>query len=57
MLDLCRVLNHTSHMVHVSNLSLVPMRTKLAPTPGRSLSDQRQTGPVVALGHLILPPS
>jgi hypothetical protein len=37
-----------------SNLSLVPMRLKQVPTPERSLDDQRQTGPAVVLGHLIL---
>jgi hypothetical protein len=56
-LDLCRVPNHTSHVVHVGNLLLVPTRTKHAPTPKRSLGNQRQTDPTVALGHLILPPS
>jgi hypothetical protein len=40
-----------------SNLSLVPTRSKQTPTPERSLGNQRQTDPVVALGHLILPPS
>jgi hypothetical protein len=44
-------------MVQVGNLSLVPMRLKQAPTPRRNLGDQRQTGPTVVLGHLILPPS
>jgi hypothetical protein len=39
-----------------SNLSLVPMRSKHAPTPKRSLSDQRQTGLTVVLGHFIVPP-
>jgi hypothetical protein len=47
----------TSHVVRVSNLSLVPTRTKQTPTPGRSLGDWRQTGPVIILGHLISPPS
>jgi hypothetical protein len=56
-LDLRRVPNHISHMDHVGNLSLVPMRLKHAPTPGRSLGDQRLTRSAVALGHLILPPS
>jgi hypothetical protein len=55
-LDLHRVPDHTSHVVHVGNLSLVPTRMKHAPTPRRSLGDQRQTGPTVALCHLILPP-
>jgi hypothetical protein len=47
------VRDRTSLMVHIGNLSLVPTRMKLAPTPGRSLSDQRQTGSAVILGHLI----
>jgi hypothetical protein len=38
------------------NLSLAPMKLKQAPTPGRSLSNQRQTGPAVVLGDLIPPP-
>jgi hypothetical protein len=46
-----------SHMVQVSNLSLVLMRSKQVLTPERSLVDQRQTGLVVTLGRLILPPS
>jgi hypothetical protein len=57
MLDPHRVPDHTSHMVHVGNLSLVSTRTKHAPTSKRSLDDQRQTSPAVALGHLILSPS
>jgi hypothetical protein len=56
-LDLRRVPDHTSHMVHIGNLLLVSVRMKQSPTPGRSLGDQRQAGPVVALGHLILTPS
>jgi hypothetical protein len=56
-LDPHRVPDHTSHMIHVGNLSLVPTRTKHAATPGRSLGDQRQTGPAIVSGHLILPPS
>jgi hypothetical protein len=56
-LDLHRVPNHTSHVVYVGNLSLVLTRTKHAPTPGRSLSDRRQTDPAIILGHLIPPPS
>jgi hypothetical protein len=55
-LDLRMVPDHTSPMVCVGNLSLVPMRTKYVPTPGRSLGDQRWTGPTVVSGHLILPP-
>jgi hypothetical protein len=46
--------DHTFPVVRVGKLSLVPTRMKQAPTPGRSLGDKRQTGPVVALGHLIL---
>jgi predicted DCC family thiol-disulfide oxidoreductase YuxK len=38
------------------NLSLAPMKLKQAPTPGRSLDNQRQTGPAVVLGDLIPPP-
>jgi hypothetical protein len=39
------------------NLSLVPTRTKQTPTFGRSLSDRRQTGLAIVLGHLIPSPS
>jgi hypothetical protein len=49
MLDLRRVPDHTSHVVHVGNISLVPTRTKHAPTPERSLGDRRQTGPAIVL--------
>jgi hypothetical protein len=49
--------DHTSHMVYVGNFSVVPTRSKQAPTLGRSLGEQRQTGPTVVLAHLILPPS
>jgi hypothetical protein len=45
--------DHTSPVVRVGNLSLVPTRIKHAPTPRRNLGDQRQTGPAVVLGHLI----
>jgi hypothetical protein len=38
------------------NLSLAPAKSKQAPTPGRSLDNQRQTDPTVVLGALILPP-
>jgi hypothetical protein len=38
------------------NLSLAPTKSKQAPTPGRSLGNQRQTGPAVVLGDLIPPP-
>jgi hypothetical protein len=55
-LDPRRVFDHTSHVVHIGNLSLVPKRTKHAPIPERSLGDQRQIGLTVTLGHLILPP-
>jgi hypothetical protein len=57
MLDSRMVLNHTSLVVRVDNLSLVPTRQKHAPTPRRSLGNRSQTGPAVTLGHLILPPS
>jgi hypothetical protein len=53
MLDPRRVPDHTSHVVHVGNLLLVPMRSKQTLTPGRSLGDRRQTGSTVVLGHLI----
>jgi hypothetical protein len=52
-LDLHRVPDPTSHVVHVGILSLVPTRTKQAPTPERSLGDRRQTDLAVILGHLI----
>jgi hypothetical protein len=52
-----RVPDHTSHVVHVGILLLVPMRIKHTPTPEKSLSDQRQTDSTVVFGHLILPPS
>jgi hypothetical protein len=55
-LDLHMVQDHTSPVVRVGNVSLVPTIMKQTPTPERSLSDQRQTGPTIALGHLILPP-
>jgi hypothetical protein len=42
------VQDHTSPVIRVGNLSLVPTRTKHAPTPERSLGDQRQTGPAVS---------
>jgi hypothetical protein len=56
-LDSHMVPDHTSPVVRVGNLSLVPTRMKHAPTPGRSLSDRRQTGSTVVLCHLIPPPS
>jgi hypothetical protein len=52
-LDPCMVPDHTSHVVHVGNFSVVPTRMKQAPTPERSLGNQRQTGPAIVLGHLI----
>jgi hypothetical protein len=55
-LDSRMVLDHTSPMDHVGNLSLVPIRTKQTPTPGRSLGDRRQMSPTVILRHLIPPP-
>jgi hypothetical protein len=48
------VSDHTSHVICVGNLSLVPTRSKQGPTPGRSLRDQRETGPAIALDNLIL---
>jgi hypothetical protein len=56
-LDSRMVPDHTSPMDHVGNLSLVPIRTKQTPTPGRSLGDRRQMSPTVILRHLIPPPS
>jgi hypothetical protein len=56
-LDSRMVLDHTSLVVCVGNLSLVLIRMKQTPTPGGSLGDQRQTGPIVVLGYLIPPPS
>jgi hypothetical protein len=38
------------------NLSLAPTKLKQTPTPGRSLGNQRLTGPAVVLGDLIPPP-
>jgi hypothetical protein len=57
ILDPRRVPDHTSHVVHTGNLSLVPTRSKQAPTLRRSLDNQRQTDPTVVLDHLISPPS
>jgi hypothetical protein len=54
-LDQHRLPDHTSHVVHIGNLSLVLMRSKQAPTLGRSLGDRRQTGPPIVLGHHISP--
>jgi hypothetical protein len=51
------VLDHTSPVIRVGNLSLVPTRMKQATTPGRILGDQRQIDSTVVSGHLILPPS
>jgi hypothetical protein len=56
-LDSHMVPDHTSPMVRVGNLSLVPTRMKHASTLGRNLGDRRQTDPAVVLGHLIPPPS
>jgi hypothetical protein len=47
MLDSRMVPDHISPVVHVGYLSLVLTRMKHAPTPGRSLDDQRQIGPSV----------
>jgi hypothetical protein len=38
------------------NLSLAPTKSKQAPTPGRSLGNQRQTSPAIILGGIIHPP-
>jgi hypothetical protein len=48
--------DRTSPVVHVGNILLVHTKSKQAPTPGRSLGDQRQTDPAITLGHLIPPP-
>jgi hypothetical protein len=48
--------DHTSLVVHVGNLLQLPTRIKHAPTPERSLGNQRQTSPAAVLGGLILPP-
>jgi hypothetical protein len=56
-----RLIRALSPILHLmwsvySNLSLVPTRSKQAPTPGRSIGNQRETDLAVVLGHLILPP-
>jgi hypothetical protein len=51
------VSDHTSHVVCIGNISLLPTRLKHGSTPRRSLGDQRETGSAIALGHLIPPPS
>jgi hypothetical protein len=56
MLDSRMVLDHTSPVVHIINLSQVPTKSKQATTSGRSLDNQRQTSIAVVLGGLILPP-
>jgi hypothetical protein len=56
MLESRMVSNHTSHVVHVGNLSPVSMRMKYSPTPEISLDNQGQIDPAVILGGLILPP-
>jgi hypothetical protein len=56
-LDPRRVPGHTSHVVHVDNLSPVHTSTKQAPTPRRNLGDQRQIDLAIVLGHLIPPSS
>jgi hypothetical protein len=45
--------DHTSLVIRVGNLSLIPTRIKHASTPRRSLGDRKQTGPTVVSGHLI----
>jgi hypothetical protein len=57
MLKSRMVLDHTSPVVRVGNILLVPTRMKHAHTPERSLGDQRQTDPTVILCHIIHPPS
>jgi hypothetical protein len=54
-LDSHMVPNHTSPMVRVGKLSLASTRTKHAPTPRRSLEDQRQTGLAVGSKHALTP--
>jgi hypothetical protein len=49
------VTDHTSPVIHIGNLPLVPTWTKHAPTPRTIFGIQRQTDPAVVLGHLILP--
>jgi hypothetical protein len=49
MLDSRMVPNHTSPVIRVGNLSLIPTRTEQAPRPGGNLGDRRQTGPTVVL--------
>jgi hypothetical protein len=51
------VLGHTSHVVRVGNLFLIPTMLKHDPTTERSLGDQIEIGPAVTLGHLIPPPT
>jgi hypothetical protein len=51
-LDPRRVPDHISHVVHIGNLSLVPTRSKHAPTPGRSLDDQRLWHPDLRLNRI-----
>jgi hypothetical protein len=41
----------------IATFCVVPTRSKLSPTSERNLDDQKQTGPTVVWGHLILPPS
>jgi hypothetical protein len=49
--------DHTPPVAHIVNLSLVHTKTKQTPTPGISLGNQIQTGPVVISSHLIPSPS
>jgi hypothetical protein len=44
-LNLHRVPDPTSHVVHVGNLLLVPTRMKYAPTPGRRATEDRLVRP------------
>jgi hypothetical protein len=56
-LDSRMIPDHTSPVIRVANLLLVPIRMKHVPKPRRSLGEQRQTDTVIVLGYLILPPS
>jgi hypothetical protein len=41
---------------HATQISLVPMRSKQTPTPGKSIGTQRLAGLAIIPGHLILHP-
>jgi hypothetical protein len=54
----CMALDHTYLMQYTyNNLLVVPMRSKQASTPERSLGTQWSPSLAIILGHLILPPS